>query len=681
MKLVPIPSRDNPFFPLPADYLSLTVEGQRQARVNACRQWLIKEEWYEGDSDSRRLSKMFAYLRAYEFFDLYYLHPDSETNFDPQFYDDTPLPMPEMHRDIIRLRAVGRLNVITCPRGSGKSRTLAKDILLNAITRPANSDIYATSSHDNAKGMGQILRNQAYYNERIQDDFGPEYDVVTLRPPKGEAPTGVENFHLTNGSWIRCISAESKQRGGRPRRYRLDDPEYDAKASTEMTVRRQYMETLLFKVILPMVTRGGDIGVDWPNTFVSKRHYAWKAQLVGPDGRAEDARFDYWNRLIIDAIIEPTPENKLAKPVSCWPEMWPYNIAEKKEKAKTDPSYEKKMSLEEMESLMGTAFFNNEMRAKPGEGDGMYWPDIWAPDVRALYNWEWSDPSGAHPRVSNVPITWNRKRKDGTLEAVSLPMREFLSRCRVFATVDTSYTSKATSDHKACSILAYLPTHNELFVLDLFSKVCGEAELINETFRLCDYWKAQSINIEVVKDSKDLYETFRHHIQVRAFEALDIKHCPSVKPYRVGTDSKGQRISGALDLRFQHFLIRFPLRHRHRKPWSYLFSQIEGFNPEMENLGLEHDDAIDTVAMSLYVLKGRRDPSVYNQQPTESVLDLVKRGVYTDPQGNNFAIGIPWDHIDPAIIAEVLDSSGTRARLAQEAIRSGTTIPYQGSKA
>ena len=40
MSAVRIERNGNDFYPLPPDYLELTPEGQRMARVNACRQWL-----------------------------------------------------------------------------------------------------------------------------------------------------------------------------------------------------------------------------------------------------------------------------------------------------------------------------------------------------------------------------------------------------------------------------------------------------------------------------------------------------------------------------------------------------------------------------------------------------------------------------------------------------------------
>lgn len=136
--------------------------------------------------------------------------------------------------------------------------------------------LYATSTNDNAKGTGQSIKDQFQNNSRIHDDWSEEFNEGRIIPRRGEAPFGTELMQLRNGSWLRCISSESRQRGGRPRRYILDDPEYDPRASTSMSVLRSYMDSLLFKVVLPMVMRAG-CGVDWLATFVSRRHYAWHA--------------------------------------------------------------------------------------------------------------------------------------------------------------------------------------------------------------------------------------------------------------------------------------------------------------------------------------------------------------------------------------------------------------------
>ena len=78
-----ISQEDNPFYPLPVDYPELTPEGQRKARINACQLWTAK------DKTPKELAEAFA--AGLRFFDLYYLHADEVTDFNPLFYDDDPL--------------------------------------------------------------------------------------------------------------------------------------------------------------------------------------------------------------------------------------------------------------------------------------------------------------------------------------------------------------------------------------------------------------------------------------------------------------------------------------------------------------------------------------------------------------------------------------------------------------
>ena len=294
-----IPQDNNPFYPLPPDYPELSEDGQRKARINACRLWTIK------DKEPKEIAEAFA--ASMRFFDLYYLHADQSVDFDPLFYDDNPLETPTFHYDILKQWAASPRNICIAPRGSAKSFLVRKACLLRMISRPMFTILYATSTNDNARGTGQALKDQLMHNQRLQDDWNPEFPDGRLVPKRGEAPFGTEMMQLRNGSWLRAISAESRQRGGRPRRYVLDDPEYDPKASTSMSLIRQYMDDLLFKVVLPMVMRAG-CGVDWLATFVSRRHYAWHAlqteQNPAGDTVASDPRFNLWSSMIVRAAYE-----------------------------------------------------------------------------------------------------------------------------------------------------------------------------------------------------------------------------------------------------------------------------------------------------------------------------------------------------------------------------------------
>ena len=569
MNVIPIPF-NSPLYPLPADYGALTVDGQRLARVNASRQWLLDEPVHR----AHRL------IHSTRFFDLYYLHPDGD--FDPLFYDMTPLPTPSMHWDLSRMWANHRFNVSLMPRGGAKSTHLAKDTVLRIVTSPTYSIVYATSTHENARAMGERIRDQAYLNPRVNDDFSAEYGNP-MKPGRGEKSTGCEHFFLTNGSWVRCVSAESRLRGIRPRRFRLDDPEYDEKASTSMAIIRQYMEALLFRIAIPMTTRS-NCGIDWVGTFVSKRHFLWHAMLMQqtPDGpKAADPRFDFWARLKIDACYDD-PET--GRTLSCWPEMWPATVADKLAMGRPDA-----LSLEELERILGTAAFNGEMRGRPGTSDEQFFKVDLDPKGSHAYWFEQADEQlQLSPRTTTTLICY--KTTDGS--TVKEPLPTFLGRCHLFITVDTAYTESASSDRRCCGLMA-VTSRNELFVMDLWSDRKPDQVLIDTSFSMAQRWRCPLISVEVVKESFKLFARFQSLVKTKLTQDIGLTHVPAVRPIRPGTMSKTAKIE-SLDVRFTHNLIKLPVYRRSEgRWWSRLFDQIEGFNPEVADGGLEKDDELD----------------------------------------------------------------------------------------
>ena len=143
-----IPQENNPFYPLPPDYPELSEDGQRKARVNACRLWTTK------DKTQKEIAESFA--ASMRFFDLYYLHADQSVDFDPLFYDDSPLETPTFHYDILKQWAASPRNICIAPRGSAKSFLVRKACLLRMISRSMFTILYATSTNDNARGTGSV---------------------------------------------------------------------------------------------------------------------------------------------------------------------------------------------------------------------------------------------------------------------------------------------------------------------------------------------------------------------------------------------------------------------------------------------------------------------------------------------------------------------------------------------
>lgn len=629
-----VTQENNPFYPLPPDYSELTIEGQRKARVNACRLWTTK------DRSQKEIAEAFA--AGLRFFDMWYLHADKEADFEPLFYDDIPLETPTFHYDILKQWASSPRNICIAPRGSAKSYLVRKACLMRMITRPMYSILYATSTNDNARGTGQALKDQFQHNQRLHDDWNPEFPDNRMVPKRGEAPFGTEMMQLRNGSWLRAISAESRQRGGRPRRYVLDDPEYDPKASTSMNLIRQYMDDLLFKVVLPMVMRAG-CGVDWLATFVSRRHYAWHAlqtqQNKAGETIAADPRFNLWSRMIVRAAYEEED----GEIISCWPDMWP---ATRKIK-EADPKLKDRVSLEEIREIIGTPNFLAEYMARPGEGEGTFFPPLskdrhgwWLEDVDPVLEID--------PYVSNTLVCYYSGE-----ELVKKRMCEFVKLNRIFTTVDTSYTATADSDFKVACVMS-INSENELFVLDLWSAQCREDELLKQVMKLADHWRSPTIHVEAIKQGLGIYNTLDSLARTRARDMMGVEHIPGIKKLNPGMIDKSAKIA-SLSLRFEFDKIKFPLWNN-SSSFRRLVEQVEQFNPDAKDGGLQHDDELDCVAMSQFVIRGRLSQVAKVHLENKTPLQRLKDGeVMDEVLKTPIAHGIDWSKVAAADVEAILD--------------------------
>lgn len=575
---------------LPRDYFELTQEGQRIARINASRQWLIRTP------DPRKRADLA--VASLKFFDLYYLQPDEDDGFDPGFYDGV-LPTPQFHWLFTRLWAMSRMSVGIAPRGSAKSTHSKRDTTHRLVTCPRYFMVNATSSSDNAENSAQDIKDQVYgiENRRITDDWSKEAEFGgSLKPPRGEKKTGVEHFYLNNGSHLRSVSAGSRLRGLRPNRFRLDDPEYDASASTSMEQLNDYTERLIFKIAVPMVLKAGS-GIEWIGTMVSPRHYISQATHVvdtenGPV--AEDERFNQWSRLLVP-VGQVNPDT--GRWESCWPEMWP---ADDKQREELGYRPDEVVTIEEMPSIIGQAAFETEMLGVRTSADGFFGLDT---DPKGRHSWWIEKPDDAlyaDPWSSSAEVCYVHNE-----DTIKVPLGTFLRNSRTFICVDSSYTAKASSDRKACTLMA-ITRDNILFVLDLWSDRCEDATLETRAFSMANHWGCRVIHIEVVKETFRTFKRFEEHMRNTITE---VGSSVAVKPIKPGIMGKNEKIS-TLDLRFEQDLIKLPLfkKGRSGEPWwGRLFDQAASFNPTAENGGLMKDDELDTVAMGhLFVAKRAR---------------------------------------------------------------------------
>jgi hypothetical protein len=619
-----IEKEGNVLWPLPADYFDLSGDGKRLARINACQQWLVKSKDLQDKGEN--------YLGSLRFFDAYYLAPDHSADFNPYFYPKDPFPTPNYHELISHHGACNRLLIAIGPRGGAKSMLSAKNMLLRLRSCPAYSYVYCTSTQDNAARMAETVRQQFASNGRMVDDWGP------IVPKRGEATFSANLMYLKNRSWIQYVSIDSRLRGLRPSCFQVDDPEWDPKASTPMSVVREQMERMLFSVILPTVMEEGAM-VNWYATFVSKQHYAWIAAGTDPEGQPLDPRFEHWYRIIIRAAEEHPETGKL---LSCWPEKWPATKKERLEYAIEDERYYDTVSLEEIKSIVGPRVWQSEYMANPGQAEDSYFGDL----TKDRHGWWYEDIDAAltgAPWRSAARLCW--KDKDNNMQLV--PLHEVCKQFRTFMTVDTSYTSGPASDFKVACVMAHGPK-NALFVLDLWAAQCDQKQLESIVFQYADKWRVPLVGVEYIHQGIALYNALQQAINTRSQEMAGVDYLPKILKIKPGYTEKQAKIAGALGLRFHHDLIKLPFFWRNQRPWRELFNQVAEFNPDAHNGGLQHDDIIDAVAMHQYIVGGKiRVPEAPPKEPddVEALLAAGKEELHGIPLGAT----IDWRRVPTAL--------------------------------
>ncbi len=670
MKVLPVPSRlwhGNDLYPLPPNYLEILQtdpEAARQVRVNSCRQWLLPRKTIMRElmrvvpdwttmkpADQQALVEEYkgeAFVACIEFFDKWYLHPDPDVDFDPMFYDEVPLPTPQFHFDIWRDWAMYPASLAVAPRGGAKSMCIRKGIMMTMLTCPVYKVIYCSSSQKNCTESASMIRFQLYNNPRIQEDWAPEMPTKRIRPRRSEGQTGIEWFNLSNGSQLVTYSANSKMRGGRPRWFALDDPEFDPSASTSMAILRDYMHRLIFKVAMPMLSRR-ECRLTWTATFVSRRHLAWQAMEMEKglvDGevkaRAKIPEFEFWQRRTIKACW--LDEN--GRMQSCWKEMWPVNEAEKVALG-LDPSTK---TLEEIEKRIGRANFNSEYLANPGSSEEAFFKID--ETQHGFTVGEVDDAFLKDPWKSSAVFYWQTGE-----ERKSSPVKDFLATARLFITMDTSKTAKPGSDFKVATLMAVNKDH-DLFVLDMWAGRASQDVLAAEAFKLAQKWRCRLIAPEEVEDGIVLVRSMKNHVQRLAALGTPMESLPVVKGFNPGYTQKVTKIS-ALSMRFDHGKIKLPFYLKHRKPWVDLFDQIHQFNPEADDGGLQHDDHLDTVSMSEYVTGSRSPRQMTPLEATKDVIELLKQGQKVSEDGVPLTAYLDLGKLSPEQLTTLIDVMGS----------------------
>lgn len=557
---------------LPADYESLTREGQRQARVALVQRRETPAE----------------FVAAWHFFREYYLRPDEDGRFDPGFYDHWVDPAPG-HYEWAWVAAQYPRLIETAHRGSAKSTIFSKEFpLIDLVTQPRSSNFIILSSDDKIQRHTDKLMQQIDGNKRIRDDFG------RLRPKRTEGLWNHHNLRLTNGAQLVMGTINSMNlRGERPGTITLDDVERDPKSGTNLEQLLAQTDLFFFQVILPMARAHCKVRlIGTPN---NKKTLIWRLQNDG-DPRIEGSRFhncSYWFF------------NKDGTP------FWP-------------AEYPTKELIEEKKKELGPEVWAMEMLGEVTAGNDAV---LQVDPVKNEYDID--DPSAfneASPLDCNAVVSWNDSTPatDGT--TVMLPRKEVASKffrgLYRFITVDYASTVRASSDYSTIQVFG-VDRLNQMFSLDMWGGKLRTDELVIKIWEMARRWLVKVVGVEAVALQIEFY--------ARVAEKQGLMQqghwMPQTVPIRYKTNlSKPERIS-ACRWRFNQGTYKLPRWRKNTHHYRELYAQIHGFNPNptTNSTGLGHDDYIDTIPMAQELVGGRRS-AMMPAEPTTNIPEAIRRG-------------------------------------------------------
>jgi len=614
------PREGNVLWPLPPDYAALTGEGQRMARVNACRL-----------QQTPKLA-----LHSWRYFCRQYLAPEvlpDGSTWDSCFYERYEEPSVLHYRLIHLMESVTRL-ALAMPRGGAKSTVFTSYSLYKMVTNPQWLVNYYTSKFDPlVKRFFDKTKTQLAFNERLVNDFG------VLKPKRGEGIWGGDYIRLNNFSSACGFSIDGKLRGPRATGLNIvDDIERDPELG-KLPSPEEVEETnrKIVQVIIPTMREGVPLAVG--GTLLHQRSFINHACTEADPGSPDfDARFasvnqgGTWHKRIY-AWCD-------AQGNSYWPEVW-------------TPTY-----IEQLRRELGPAIFATEMENRPiSEGERTFTidpklheyhvdvpPDDLSPyeePFRSHATVRWHECSGSAPVTASPKTTaWS--------EHVKQMVRGIV--------VDSIENPSPTSDF-AVVLVGGMDMRGDLWLLDLYAAKKANTQLCYELWHLIQKWQIPLVGAEDAAFCEEYFNQSQQ-LQDHLMETLGfVPQCLSLKPPT--NMSKGQRIR-RIEWRFPWGKIKYPADRSRDSGWAMLYDQTLRFTEDLKNL--RHDDCIDTVEMLQRLLKGQRAVALPQASNEEDPVQRFLEGESFDP-ATGAALLTPADipRLDPETQAKVFEEINRRA--------------------
>lgn len=553
---------DNPFYPLPKDYPTLSVDAQKEARLATLR---------KQDTPMEQVA-------AWDLFRRLYLMPT-----EPGFFYHHFSPSPPFHYEAVYdLGNYGR-NVLAAPRGTAKSVVLGTEIpLFLLLTRPYYRLILSLATDKLIESRFDTIINQLVNNPFILADFGPS------KPKRGSGIWNRHHIQLLNGSKCEGFSVTGRKRGARPDLFILDDPEFDPESEFTADTLREKFEVFLFKQVIPMLEHGS--GIYWVGTMINRRTYLWHAC------NSDDPRFKFWNRKVLQAIQKDEKNDKVSV---LWEGKWSQEILDMRK-----------------EEIGAAAFASEYLNSPTSEGERTLKIDA----TKTEYHINEFDGNTPLTSLSEV---FYYKQDRSTMEWVEekKTQKDLFNEMYRIITFDPAKGLSQHHDYSAIAVLGF-DRSNTMWVLDMWMGRAKETQLLYKLYELGSRWKVRVVGIESISKQKEVVDAATSYLKERAMGGW----MPRVVgvDYRnvAGPRGKSSRIS-TLEWRFDSGKIKYPSHLKDIWPYSALYAQTRDFTYDMALLPF--DDAIDVVAQGNYVIHSRGSTKP-DEKKEQTLADKINMG-------------------------------------------------------
>lgn len=569
------PRKGNPWWPRPVDYrehypgekrATLSAEGRRLARINACRMQQTPE----------------LAAQAWHFFCREYLLPwqtDDGGEYNPCFYEMW-VPPAAIHFQMIRWFESYPRSAIGFPRGGAKSTTLTSYVLWKLMTNEQwLANIYLSKYKPLVLRTSDKIRTQIAENPRLRDDFG---DLVPKRGRSGAWST--DYFRLKNFSSVALFSIDGKLRGPRSMFSLVDDIEQDPDGDKIPTAEEiEEVKNKILRVLIPMLREGCHLAIT--GTLFHQRCLLNQI-LTNTDPESPD----------YDDVFAGVEQGGLWHKVKfgwCDSEgksLWPGVFTEK--------------FISEMLRSLGPARFASEFENNPiSLSAALFTVD---PKKHGYHLDSIDYEARSHPFESGSRAVWHETSgtRPLTIKKRETPWKKRVTELVRGITIDPIRRASATSDF-AAMVVGGLDERGDMWLLDLWADKKDNIDVCQELWKLVIKWRPQVIGVE---DTGFSDEYFHQSDQMRELLLDQIGYIPQCVPIKPPSNmSKGQRIK-RLAFRYAWGKIKYPLDLLRVQPWAMLVDQTLRFTEDLANL--RHDDLLDATEMLQTLLKGQKAVAV-----------------------------------------------------------------------